>query len=365
MRILKPEVAKDRKEKILRWVVQEFVESRRAVGSQAIAESALPGVSSATIRNIMKSLEEEGYLYQAHTSGGRIPTDKAYRYYVDYLSNVQKMAAGERENIEREYDQRVNEVDNVMMQTSRLLAMLSGSAGFVYAANVEDQCVRRLDFIPLGPGMVLAVLVTESGIVRHWPVRTGYDIPPTRLRILGNFINEEISGMPLRQAQQFLWQYIQSGHKEVADVADLAIQVLKDMERPQASADELYVEGMGGMLEHLQVDDYEDLKQMMKVVEERKQLSLLLGEKMTDLQKSGKDVNVSIGSENALIELKNVSIVSSAYRVGDKTVGVLGIIGPKHMEYTRVMSLVKFMGDLLQTSISAWNTQPVKEEDYE
>ena len=99
MRILKPEIAKARKEKILRWVIQQFVETRRPVGSQMIAEGALQDVSSATIRNIMKELEEEGYLYQPHTSGGRIPTDKAYRYYVDYLASVQKMAAQERRNL--------------------------------------------------------------------------------------------------------------------------------------------------------------------------------------------------------------------------------------------------------------------------
>lgn len=202
MRILKPEIAKARKEKILRWVVQQFVETRRPVGSQMIAEGALQDVSSATIRNIMKELEEEGYLYQPHTSGGRIPTDKAYRYYVDYLASVQKMAAQERQRIEEQYDERVSEVDNMLVQTSRLLAMLSGAAGFVYTAHVEDQRVQRLDFIPLAPGMILAVLVTQSGAVRHWPVRTGYVIEPARLRVLSRFINQEIAGMTLAEARQ-------------------------------------------------------------------------------------------------------------------------------------------------------------------
>ena len=365
MRILKPEVAKERKEKILRWVVQQFVENRRPVGSQLIASSALKDISSATIRNIMKDLEEEGYLYQPHTSGGRIPTDKAYRYYVDYLMGMQRMAAQERERIEQQYDERVGELDNVMLHTSRLLARLSGAAGFVYAANVSDQVVKRLDFVPVGPGVVLAVLVTESGIVRHWPVRLGYDLPPAKLRILSHFINSEIDGMTLSAAPTFLWQYMQSGHREMADVADLAVQVLKDMQKPQASAEELYIEGIGRMLENTEESDYEDLKQMMRVVEERQRLSGLLAEKMDDLRRSGKEVAVSIGSENELKELQNVSIVSSAYRVGDKTVGMLGIIGPKHMQYTKVMSLVKFIGDLLEGSISAWNALPAKEEDYE
>ena len=115
MRILKPEVAKARKEKILRWVVQQYVETRRPVGSQMIADGVLKDVSPATIRNIMAELEQEGYLYQPHTSGGRIPTDKAYRYYVDYLANVQKMAAKEREQIEKQYDARVSEVNNMLV----------------------------------------------------------------------------------------------------------------------------------------------------------------------------------------------------------------------------------------------------------
>lgn len=365
MRVLKPEVAKERKEKILRWVVQQFVENRRPVGSQLIASSALKDISSATIRNIMKDLEEEGYLYQPHTSGGRIPTDKAYRYYVDYLTGMQRMAAQERQRIEEQYDERVGELDNVMLHTSRLLARLSGAAGFVYAANVEDQVVKRLDFLPVSAGMVLAVLVTESGIVRHWPMRLGYDLAPAKLRLLSNFINAEINGMTLKEAQKFLWQYIQSDHREIADVADLAVQVLKDMQKPHASAEELYIEGIGRMLENTEEADYEDLKQMMRVVEERKRLSSLLAEKMDDLRRSGKEVTVSIGSENELKELQNVSIVSSAYRVGDKTVGMLGIIGPKHMQYTKVMSLVKFMGDLLEGSISVWNELPGKDEEYE
>lgn len=365
MRILKPEIAKERKEKILRWVVQQFVENRRPIGSQLLADSALQDISSATIRNIMKDLEEEGYLYQPHTSGGRIPTDKAYRYYVDYLTGMQRMAAQERQRIEQQYDERVGELNNVMLHTSRLLARLSGAAGFVYAVNVEDQVVRRLDFLPLGAGTVLAVLVTESGIVRHWPMRLGYDLAPSKLRLLSNFINEEITGMTLKEAQKFLWQYIQNDHREVADIADLAVQVLKDMQKPQAAAEELYIEGIGRMLENTEESDYEDLKQMMRIVEERKRLSGLLAEKMDDMRRSGKDVAVSIGSENELQELKNVSIVSSAYRVGDRTVGMLGIIGPKHMQYTKVMSLVKFMGDLLEESISAWNALPGREDDYE
>ena len=362
MRILKPEIAKARKEKILRWVVQQYVETRRPVGSQMIAQGALQDVSSATIRNILAELEQEGYLYQPHTSGGRIPTDKAYRYYVDYLAHVQKMAARERQMIEQQYEARVSEVNNMLVQTSRLLAMLSGAAGFVYTAQTEDQRIQRLEFIPLATDMMLAVLVLESGTVKHWPVRTA-PISPAKLRVLSRFINDEIAGHTLADARQILWQHIHSGHPEISAVADVAAQVLKDMERPQTGADELYVEGVGRLLQNTSEQDYEDLKQMMRIVEERDRFSSLLNRKMADLQNSNKRVNVTIGSENAMEELKNLSIVSTACRVGDKTIGMLGIIGPKHMEYTRIMALVNFIGSLLEASMNNWTALPLENED--
>ena len=348
------------------------------LGCPAICGNPPPGrLSPDCVRGVAGRFQCHHSQYHGGIGGGgvplstayfrrAIPTDKAYRYYVDYLANVQKMAAKERERIEEAYDARVSEVDNMMAQTSRLLAMLSGAAGFVYTSNVQEQRVQRLDFIPLAPGAVLAVLVTESGAVRHWPVRTGYVVSPTKLRVLSRFINEEIEGRTLAQARQILWQHVHSGHREIADMADLATQVLKDMERPQAT-NELYVEGFGQLLENTSQDDFEDLKQMMRFVEERERFSNLLSEKMTGMEKANQKLNVSIGSENELKELKNLSIVSTACKVGDKTVGMLGIIGPKHMEYTRVMSLVNFIGSLLESTLQNWTAlpQPNDEEDYE
>lgn len=361
MRILKPEVAKEREEKILRWIVEQFAATRRPVGSELVAQNALPGVSSATIRNIMARLEEEGFLHQMHTSGGRIPTDKAYRFYVDYLTNAQKIAAAERARIEREYESRINEVDKAMVQTSRMLAMLSHSAGFVFTADVTDKVVQRLDFIPLGPTNILAVLVTEDGVVKHWPVRANYIINPARLRVLGHFINEQIEGHSLKDAQRVLWELISKGHKELGDMADLAMQVLKDMQAQTARQSELYLEGVGGLLDNLTETDYEDLRQMMRVIEEKERLSAMLSTQLSAMA-GGKNVSVRIGAENEISEMKNLSVVSSAYKVGDKTVGLLGIIGPKHMEYTRMISLVNFMGGLLENAIENWKNLNLEEE---
>ncbi|ACC97668.1 Heat-inducible transcription repressor HrcA [Elusimicrobium minutum Pei191] len=362
MRILKPEVAQEREEKLLRWVIQKFVETRRPIGSELVAKHALPGISSATIRNIMKKLEEEGYLLQPHTSGGRIPTDKAYRFYVDYLSKVQKIAAQEKIRIEKEYEDASSELDRTMVQTSRMLAALSNSAGFVYTTSIAEQVVKRLDFIPLAPEHILAVLVTESGSVKHLPLRTNYTISPARLRFLSNVINEKLAGLTVVDAQRVLWESMNTGNNEINDVLILAKKVLEEISEAQNNS-EIYLEGLGQLLEGITDTDYDDLRQMLRIVEERKSFAAMMEERIKDLQHSGNKISVTIGSEHGLKEFKNLSIISSAYKVGDKTIGMLGIIGPKHMEYTRMISLVNFIGDLLENSMNNWGTLIETEEE--
>lgn len=364
MRVLKPEIAKDREEKILRMIIQEYVETRKPVGSELVAQKGLPGVSSATIRNAMKKLEEEGFLYQPHSSGGRIPTDKAYRFYVDYLSKIQKIASKERERIEKEYNQSTDEINRVMVQTCRMLSAMSHSAGFVFTTNVQDSTVQRLDFIPLGPFNLLAVLVTVEGVVKHWPVRVNSMVSPARMILLNNYINALIAGLTLRDAQRVLWENLTNGKGDSDGFCELACRILKDMTLQQHRSEQLYIDGMSQLFDGISQEEYSELSQMMRVMEERDKFAGFLGEKMQELQ-SNKDlkVSVSIGAENELTELKNLSIITSAYKVGDKTIGLLGIVGPKHMEYTKMMSLVNFIGDMLGMKIQHWQASLENKEE--
>ncbi len=355
MRILKPEIAKEREEKILRMVIQEYVETRKPVGSELVAQKGLPGVSSATIRNTMKKLEEEGYLYQPHASGGRIPTDKAYRFYVDYLSKIQKIAVKERERIESEYKQSSAEINRVMAQTCRMLSMMSHSAGFVLRSSVQDLSVQRLDFIPLGPYNILAILVTEEGVIKHWPFRINRAVSPAWLMMFNHFINEQISGLTLKDAQQVLWESLQRGAADGEGFTELACNILSEMSSKQRREERLYIDGMSQLVETMTEEEHGHLGQMMRVMEERDRLAALLNEKMQQLEaESANKIDVSIGSENELSELKDLSIISSACKVGGKTIGLIGIVGPKHMEYNRMMSLVNFIGEMLGTTIRNW-----------
>lgn len=355
MRILKPEIAKEREEKILRMVIQEYAETRKPVGSELVAQKGLPGVSSATIRNTMKKLEEEGYLYQPHASGGRIPTDKAYRFYVDYLSKIQKIAVKERERIESEYKRSSAEINRVLAQTSKMLSMMSHSAGFVLRSSIQDLSVQRLDFIPLGPYNILAILVTEEGVVKHWQLRVDRAVSPTWLMMFNSFINEQINGLPLRDAQRVLWENMKSGGSEQEGFTEMACNILDEMANNQNREERLYLDGMSQLVENMSQEEYGQLGQMMRIMEEREKFAGLLNEKMQQLEsEGGRRIDVSIGSENELSELKDLTIISSPCKVGGKTIGLIGIVGPKHMEYNKMMSLVNFIGEMLGDTIRNW-----------
>lgn len=353
MRVLKPEVAEGRRKKILNWVVHQYVRTSKPVSSEFVAEKSGFNISSATIRNVLKELEENNYLYHSHTSGGRIPTDRGYRAYVDYVMEMQRMAVRERERIEKEYTRQMEETDQLMLQTSKILSVMSKSAGFVLSPDVGEDYIRRVDMIPLGVRRVLAVLVTQSGIIRHWPINLNSDLDTSRLRLLGTFLNHRISGLTLGEARRILWEDMGKGNAEIRDVEEITMQLLDDFERCQQSSDTFYMEGLSRLSEGMSAGDFTELRSMFRVVEEKKRFSEVLRERLKECMKE-KGITVTIGSENEIKEFRNFTLVSSSYRIKDKVLGLVGILGPKRMEYPKVISLVNIVGEMLSQTLEQW-----------
>jgi len=369
MRILKEETAKERKETILRWIIQEYIRIKKPIGSELVARKANLNLSSATIRNIMQTLEKEGYLHQPHTSGGRVPTDKAYRFYVNYLTEVQKFASEQKAVIEDEYQSQMDEIDKLMVQTSKTLANLSHSAGFVFTSNVYDQTVKRIDFVSLGLRSFLAVLVTDSGTVRHWPVTLPYEITPQRLRILSTFINQEISGLSLRDAQEKLHKIALIENRELKDATGLAIKFLSNVSENVQVDDDLYVDGLGQLVDSMSESQAHNFVETLRIMEDKKRFAQMLTDKLKGYKKEIKSpssrISVTIGAENEIKELHNLSMVSCTYRIGKKTLGLLGILGPRHMQYSKMISLVANVGDLMEKTLLEWEKLMLGEESLE
>src|SRR5579883_251397 len=202
MRQLKPEVVEQRKKNLLQWIIHYYIKTSKPVSSAVIAEQAGLDLSSATIRNVLQELEDEGFLSQPHTSSGREPTDKGYRFYVDYLIDVQRLASDEKELIERQYRNRMEELDTLLSETSKLLSRVSHSAGLVLSPQMRAHGLKRLELIHLGGRSVLGILVTEAGYVRHWPIKLSFTPTARQINTLNRFLNDNIRGCTIQQAQK-------------------------------------------------------------------------------------------------------------------------------------------------------------------
>jgi heat-inducible transcriptional repressor len=359
MRQLKPEVVEQRKRHLLQWIVHYYIKTSKPVSSGLIAEEAGLDLSSATVRNILQDLEDEGYLAQPHTSAGREPTDKGYRFFVDYLSDVQRLAATEKERIEEGYTRRIEELDTLLVETSRLLSQVSGGAGIVLSPQAKKQTVKRLELIAVGGRNVLGVMVTDSGMVRHWPIALGFAPTPRQLNVLNNFLNEQLRGVAVDKAPAAVASKLNQLEREFSSMADLAGELMREVGRVVAP-DALYIAGADQILSSAeQFGDLRTVQSLMRVVGEKDRLAEVLEK---ELQEAKKDhlpsrVRVRIGEEAGLPELKSASLVTHVYRHNDRVVGVLGILGSKRMEYSRMMGLVDYVGRLVETRLNEWDQE--------
>src|SRR4029077_1060118 len=189
MRTLDPKTAEDRKRSLLQAVIYHFMKTGKPVGSQVIVDKYNFGMSSATVRNMLMDLEKEGYLIQPHTSAGRVPSDKGYRLYVDSLLEVQSLAATEEERIRKDYAVRNKELEDVMVSTSRMLSSLSNYTGMVLSPRLDKSLLRRLQLIPLSNSRILAIIVSQSGLIRHKVLQPARPITPERLGTISEMLN--------------------------------------------------------------------------------------------------------------------------------------------------------------------------------
>lgn len=359
MRQLKPEVVEQRKRHLLQWIVHYYIKTSRPVSSGMIAEEAGLDLSSATIRSILQDLEDEGYLVQPHTSAGREPTDKGYRFFVDYLSDVQRLASGEKERIEEQYDRRIGELDTLLVETSKLLSRVSHSAGIVLSPQTKRQVLRRLELIPLGGRNVLGVMITDSGMVRHWPLQLGFVPTGRQLTVLNKFLNEHVRGIAVDRAQAQVAAKLGAFENEFQALSGLAGELLREVGRV-SSPESLYVEGADNILSQAsEFGDIKDVQSLMRVIGEKDRLAGLLEREISEVGKESMParVRVRIGEEAGLPELKTASLVTHVYRHNERVVGVLGILGSKRMEYSRMMGLVDYIGRLVEARLQEWDEE--------
>lgn len=340
MRTLPTDEHQSRKEKILQAVIHVYVKTGKPVGSSAISESFGLNLSPASVRNVLAELEREGFLTHPHTSAGRIPTDLGYKFYVDTLVKVQRLAEDERARIHGEYATRMRELEDLMQSTTRILSTLSRCAGFAVRPRLVDERIRRIDLIPVTGNQVLSVMVSESGQVRNQMLSMSAVPDEKVLRAMSQFLSEQLKGVTFSDAQTRLGDEVSLFRDRQAAqqqfMAALAQKLFAGEERST-----VFVEGASNIFNFPEFRDFEQVRNFAALVDKKEALAEIFNRELTN-----EGLQVRIGVETPP-ELKEFSVISTSYQFRGRPLGVLGILGPKRMEYNRMLAIVNTVADLV------------------
>ena len=315
-----------RSRQVLLSVIAEYVETGEPVGSRAIARRHIRGLSPATIRNAMADLEEMGYLVQPHTSAGRVPTDAAYRFYVDHLQRVPWVAGQAPAVGQAAVVPHADVAERLMAETPARLSSGTHMMGVLLAPPLKHTALDRIELVALDEERALAVLVTETGWVTARPLTAAPRGGTEELREMGRALTRPAD--PLEP----LWT-------RGRDVLDELVALLRDRT--------LYISGATNMLDHPDLSDTTTLRSMLRAFEDKARLIDLLSRMAEE-----RGLHVMIGSENPVEEMRGCSLITSTYSYRDQVLGVLGVVGPRRMPYTEVMSIVDEAARLVSNSLS-------------
>jgi heat-inducible transcriptional repressor len=335
-----------RQHALLLAVIQDFVTTAEPVGSQHIVSKYSLGVRAATVRSMMAELEAENFLYQPHTSAGRVPTPKAFRYYVDYLIPKRQIGRSDRVQIEYCYSERSRDLSEIMRETSRLLAILTGQTAVVLTPRFETIELARVNFIRLREGQVMAVLIARGGGFQTRVVNTGRDYTQKELERMANYLNESLEGRTLDQARAWVEKALKEDRVRYDQFACAALTLGGAVVSRSVPA-EVYVEGSAKALQQPEFSDPEKLRELMGALEDKTALLDLLERTL-----NAGCVEVSIGNEHDP-RLSDLSVVAAAYSRGAMPLGSLGVVGPVRMDYERVIALVDYTAKALSRALES------------
>lgn len=324
---------------ILREIIRVHVDTGRPVSSRTLFKSNRFGLSPASIRNIMADLTDNGYLTQPHTSAGRVPTDKAYRLYIDELMRHRRVADAVREQIDSDLSLAGADVRRLFQAASQLLSRLSGEVGFVVAPDALHTTLKSLRFLRVAPGKVLVVQINEPDVVLSRVLEVETDYTPAELEALSEQMTREYGGRSLEEARHTL---LAAMNAEKAACDRMLARGLglagRAFERREAE-DRVYMDGASKLLDKPEFSDVSSLKRIFRSFEEK---ARLLGLVTRYLDARG--TCVVLGSETTLTADPRLSAVLTSYGPRETLTGMLGVIGPARREYTRVIPVVELLG---------------------
>ena len=335
----------ERKAAVLRAIVEQYVDSAQPVGSQSVTNSAGLGVSAATVRNEMSVLERDGYITQPHTSAGRVPTDRGYRYYVDHLAGVRQLPAAERRRIAEFFTTATRAMDELLDQTSQLLARVTAHAAVVVGPESQAVVVRSATLVQLQPDVLLAVAVLSNGSVEKEIVEYDHDLAPADVDAARAQFAELLDERRLVEACVLPDEPRSSGTDRATAIVRAACDAVRThLELHQREP--LYVGGVSWLAAEHDAFVTTSTAHLFELLEQHAVLATLLRELL------GPGLTVRIGSENERADLLECSLVLAPYLVEGELAGTVGVLGPTRMDYRKAQAAVATVSQQLGRQLS-------------
>lgn len=323
-----------RRRAVLYALMTEFIASGEPVGSRTLTKKYGFDLSPATIRNELKDLEDEGFLTQPHTSAGRVPTERAFRLFIDALMRVREIPSQDAARIRELFDT-VQPGEDLLRETTKLLSDLSGVPAVLLQARSEQRKVQKVRFIPTRPGELLSVVVMSDGTVENRFIAVDSGVGASQLERVHNLLDEVVWGRTLQDVRDYLNRLVREQRDELFGLQKLGQTLLGAAVEGAARSKDIIVEGVSRLVDGPVAVDAERLKDLMLALEDKEELLRLLDRILVS-----SDVQVFLGEDTSRMVGHPVSVVAAPYRRGDTAGGAVGVVGPRRMDYPFLVPLV-------------------------
>lgn len=323
----------ERQSSILQAIVENYIRSAEPVGSRTIAKHSDINFSSATIRNEMADLEELGYLEQPHTSAGRIPSQKGYRFYVDHLLQPETIEKEAVEKFQELFKQRYLEIDQSIRQASLILAELTNYTTIILGPEIFQTHLRQLQIVPLNYNKAVALLITDTGKVESKVVTVPDGVSVSQIEQMVNLINHRLRGTSLAELQGRIFSELSEAMRKNLEQYEELMGMLSELFKSHAE-DRIFLSGKTQILAQPEFRDVDKAKDIFQLLEQNDEMLRLF-------QQKNKGITVKIGTENNHDVMNQCSIITASYEIDGKIVGSIGILGPTRMDYARAMGMLQ------------------------
>ncbi len=341
----------ERAQQLLRVLIENYIREGQPVGSRVLSRESGLSLSSATVRNVMADLEELGFVTSPHTSSGRVPTDKGYRFFVDTLLHVQPLENSAVTELRRQLDAGHDSSKSLIAAASQLLSSVTHLAGVVTLPRTQQAAITQIEFVGLSENRVLAVLVLNNREVQNRILQLDRYFSPDQLKRAANYLNEQVRGRTLNQVRQEILRQMKETHEHMNQIMMDAISVAQQVFEVDPEAEdriEYVIAGETNLMGVAELSSVERLRRLFEAFNEKRDFLHLLDQSLR-----AEGIQIFIGHESGYQVLDDCSVVTAPYGAGDAVMGVLGVIGPTRMAYERVIPIVDMTAKLLGAALNS------------